>query len=635
MAQNATKPLRDLTRGLEHTLYHCSRSNTTDEHLEMPQEPRNTVEVAQRLRLLIRLDRSTTSSLKPMSSIDSTLSGMSGLNKYGAATNVLSLDSAVVDNKLSTTLSYVRPSETVNYDGTTTLSVCFAPIIPSVEERYLSNLVTIKQLHDLKSTYPLPEVAQGKWKRRWRNFRYGTMSAYMRLWTLAIAVNLIIIIAMVCKGNSNPDSFSYSSAVTATGANLLVAALMRQEHCVNLLFRLATSFPHSTPMVIRRQAAKVYSYGGVHSGCGIAAMLWYMVYSALVVAQFNGNQAEFIAMAATTAATLLCLLIIIGMAHPKIRIRYHDQWEMSHRFAGWTALGLVWAQTMVITIATARQTDQPIAAMLVSTPTFWFLIIITCCLIYPWLRMRRRKVEAEVLSSHAVRLWFGGKTKPSCMGTRLSKRPLMENHGFATIPNAKRDLESGLQNPEKAHTRSSSDSTSSSSSTSSLEKKHYQTLSRGKGYSVLISRAGDFTTSLIEKPPTHIWTRGAPTRGVLHIAHLFSPVIIVATGAGIGPCLSFLQVYPDYPTRVIWSARSPLQTYGQQVVDAVLRADEQAVIIDTQEVKKPDLPAISWAMAKREGAEAVVIISNPMSTRNVVFALESRGMPAFGAIFDS
>lgn len=87
--------------------------------------------------------------------------------------------------------------------------------------------------------------------------------------------------------------------------------------------------------------------------------------------------------------------------------------------------------------------------------------------------------------------------------------------------------------------------------------------------------------------------------------------------------------------RVIWSARTPLKTYGAEVVDAVLRADKHAVIIDTAQVKRPNLPAIGWALAKETEAEALVIISNPKVTRQVVFGLESRGLPAFGAIFDS
>lgn len=573
------------------------------------------------------------------SSIDSTLSGRSEPTKPRIPESIFSLDSTLFGSTPSLTLSSVKSTETVNYDGTR-MSVPRVPVDLSSEEKYEHNLASREQLDALVAAHPLPELAQDKWHAWWRNFRYGTMSAYMRLWTLVIATNLAVIVAMVCKVARYPGSVTYTQAATATGANLLVAALMRHEHCINLLFRLATALPPNTPLTIRRQAAKVYSYGGVHSGCGISALLWYIFYTGLAVAQFKGTQIESVALAVTTALTLLCLCIIIGMAHPQIRTRWHDQWEVSHRFAGWTAIGLVWAQTLVIAIATAHHAHLPIGTVLVKTPTFWFLIIITCCLIYPWLRLRKRPVEAEVLSSHAVRLWFGGKEMKSCVGARLSHKPLTENHGFATIPNAKpasTDLESGLKYPSKALTRSPGSSFESTTTNSQDTPPSPSPPARGKGYSILVSRAGDFTGNLIAHPPTHIYTRGAPTRGVLHVAHLFRPLVLVATGSGIGPCLSLLQVHPDLPLRVVWSARAPLQTYGREVVDAVLRADDRAVVVDTQRLGKPgvDLGAVSWAVAAEMGAEAVVIISNPVTTRKVVFALEARGMPAFGAIFDS
>lgn len=594
-----------------------------------------------------RLTPSTEGSQASSDSLDSSYSASTNFTKPSLPVSIPSLDSGF-DSTPSLPLSFVNSTETLNYRGTRPrMSVPVMPAGHPNAEDYARNMASRGKLESLTTAHPLPEQALGRWHERWRKLRYGTMSAYMRLWTLAILTNVAVIIAMVCKVTSQPGTFTYADSATATGANLLVSALMRHEHFVNLLFRLATAIPHGTPMAIRRQAAKVYNYGGLHSGCGISALLWYILYTLLATIQFKGSRTESVALAATTALALLCMCIIIGMAHPKIRARWHDQWEISHRFCGWTAIGLVWAQTLVIVLSEARHAHQPTSQVLVKTPTFWFLVIITCCLIYPWLRLRRRKVEAEVLSSHAVRLWFGGKTVPSCVGARLSHRPLTENHGFATIPNAKPttpdDVESSVTFPEKAHTNDTNDLSRSTSHSPNTGATASSIPNRGEGFSILVSRAGDFTSNLITNPPTHIYTRGAPTRGVLHIAHLFRPLIVVATGSGIGPCLSFLQVYPDYPMRVIWSARAPIRTYGREVVDAVLRADRRAVLIDTEVLKKdgeggppaPNLSAVSWALAKEVGAEAVVIISNPPTTRKVVFALETRGFPAFGAIFDS
>ena len=44
---------------------------------------------------------------------------------------------------------------------------------------------------------------------------------------------------------------------------------------------------------------------------------------------------------------------------------------------------------------------------------------------------------------------------------------------------------------------------------------------------------------------------------------------------------------------------------------------------------------MSYNMAKEKGAEAVIIISNEKITKKVVYGLETRGIAAYGAIWDS
>lgn len=363
------------------------------------------------------------------------------------------------------------------------------------------------------------------------------------------------------------------------------------------MFSIACCLQQRAPLFIRRRAAKVYSYGAIHSGCGISALLWYVFYTVLVGTQFQGTPGEEVAMAVTTSLTQILLALMVCGAHPKIRRRWHNQWELSHRYGGWMTVALFWAQILVLVIARAKQDTSSVGRTLVVTPAFWFLVIVALVLIYPWLRLRRRKVRSEKLSDHAVRLHFEDRTLPTCKGYRLSHSPLLENHGFATIPNAADDAE--------------------------------------KGYSIVVSNAGDWTKALINNPPDRIWTRGAPTTGVMRIASLFKPIIVVATGSGIGPCLSYLQVHPQHPMQIIWSARSPQLTYGEDIMRAVVKADRRAIIVDTKQTGHPDLPALTYAMWEARNAEAVVVISNPVVTRKVVYEMEARGVPAFGAIFDS
>jgi hypothetical protein len=91
------------------------------------------------------------------------------------------------------------------------------------------------------------------------------------------------------------------------------------------------------------------------------------------------------------------------------------------------------------------------------------------------------------------------KVMQPCRVIAISHSPLKETHKFATIPEP-----GGVP-----------------------------------GYSMVISRADDWTAKIINDPPKEIWVKGAPAWGVLRIATMFDPVVIVATGSDIGPCLVF------------------------------------------------------------------------------------------------
>lgn len=346
--------------------------------------------------------------------------------------------------------------------------------------------------------------------------------------------------------------------------------------------------------------AKIYSYGGLHSGCGVASLIWYLGFAGLVSRHLAVEPIINTGVAALTYIILSLLLCIAIFAHPHLRARLHDYFEATHRFAGWTAVALFWAQVVLTACLDQKVTGTTSGGSaghaLITTPAFWCLIIITLCIIYPWSRLRLRTLEAEPLSNHAIRLHFDYTTLDYCMGVRLSDNPLKETHAFASIPN--RD--------------------------------------GAKGFSVVISNAGDWTSKIIRNPPTKMYIRGAPTYGVLRVAVMFSPVVVVATGSGIGPCLSLFHGRPDIKARILWSTPNPLSTYGQGIVDSVLRADPHAVIIDTKKSgKRPDLVRLTYALWKAAAAEAVVVISNPKVTRKVVYGMETRGVPAYGPIFDS
>ena len=89
------------------------------------------------------------------------------------------------------------------------------------------------------------------------------------------------------------------------------------------------------------------------------------------------------------------------------------------------------------------------------------------------------------------------------------------------------------------------------------------------------------------------------------------------------------------PARLVWSTRSPRATYGDALVDEILAVQPDALIWDTNDQGRPDLVRLAHEAYRDFDAEAVICISNKKLTWQVVTGMESRGIPAYGAIWDS
>ncbi len=151
---------------------------------------------------------------------------------------------------------------------------------------------------------------------------------------------------------------------------------------------------------------------------------------------------------------------------------------------------------------------------------------------------------------------------------------------------------------------------------------------------MVISRAGDWTSAFIEDPPQQVWVRGIPTVGMAIVRRLFTKVVFVATGSGIGPTLPHL-LSSDAPSRLVWVTKDPRVTYGDALLDEITEAQSDAIIWNTDKRGKPDVLRLAYAAYLESEAEAVVCISNSKVTWQVVHGLERRGIPAFGPIWDS
>lgn len=355
--------------------------------------------------------------------------------------------------------------------------------------------------------------------------------------------------------------------------NFGLGILLRQHEVINLLFKLATSVPKTWPLSIRWAAGKVYHFGGVHVGSFFSGSIWF----ALFIFRCYSNAAGFTSVVILGIVHLFVLVIMMVVALPQIRTPHHDLFEKTVRFGAWLSTAMFWIQSLLL-----------------EDGNIFGLSFITFCLIKPWLHIRKVDVEQLRPSSHVTTSTFNyGVTPFAGSSTELSLNPLLEWHSFANIPAPDRP-----------------------------------------GFRLCISRAGDWTGSYIDKLPKKVWVRGIPTAGVGNIELCFKKVIWVATGSGIGPCLPHL-LDKKVPSRLVWSTRSPRATYGDQLVSEILKAQPNALIWDTTKEGKPDLLGLAYHAYKEFGAEAIIVISNKKVTFHLNYDLESRGIPAFGAIWDS
>ncbi|MES0811502.1 hypothetical protein ABLO27_18595 [Roseibium sp. SCPC15] len=423
----------------------------------------------------------------------------------------------------------------------------------------------------------------------WRRVtRHPALMEYRRLFALVAAVNLTVLAFGIRDGLwFESGTFRLDRIADMALINLSLGILIRQQRVINALFWLATRIPVSWPLWIRWGAGKVFHFGGLHYGGTIAGTLWFgFLLFAMAADRVNGTPQVSGLTLALSGMMIALMTLMILTALSRFRAKFHNAFEKIHRFAGWTVLALFWAQTVSI--------SNDMGVNLASTPAFWMLCLITLSIASPWLTLKQVDVEIVKPSNHVALAKFDyGDTPFAGSSNAISHTPFGEYHAFANIPA-----------PGET------------------------------GYRLAISRAGDWTGAFIDNPPKKVWVKGITTSGVARIEVLFRKVVYVGTGSGIGPILPHL-LKGEVPNRLIWSTRSPRKTYGDALVDEIEANTEKPLIWDTDSRGKPDLSALALQAVKESGAEAVIVISNQKLTRKVVHDMETLGIPAYGAIWDS
>jgi hypothetical protein len=298
-----------------------------------------------------------------------------------------------------------------------------------------------------------------------------------------------------------------------------------------------------------------------------------------------------------SSAILALLALSCLAAFPLVRHLHHNVFERTHRFAGWTALALLWVFVVLSAgyDSTTRSYSGLTVASLAKTQELWLTAVITFLTILPWFTVRRVPVTVTAPSTHASIITFQGGVKAGLLG-RISRSPLSEWHAFGII--------------------SDDDET----------------------HSMLAGAVGDFTRGLVSDPPSHLWVRKVHFAGLPYLISMYQRVTMVATGSGICVFLSFVMQPSSAEVSLVWVAKGIDANYGDEMRAMVANSKILAgrvIVHDTATMGRPNVSELAVGAARRWNAEVVVVTSNPEGSRDVVSGCKKAGIRAFGPIWDS
>ena len=162
----------------------------------------------------------------------------------------------------------------------------------------------------------------------------GLFTVYKRLLLVCLALNITTLVFAA----TGYFPYAKCNAALFSIGNILVLSLYRSEAFLLVVKLLGKPW---VPLPLKTATTScLQSHGGVHSGCGISSIAW-LVYALVLTIKDRDNTLVEIIVVASTILSLLCMTSL--GAFPLVRHLHHNVFERTHRFAGWTALVLLWA----------------------------------------------------------------------------------------------------------------------------------------------------------------------------------------------------------------------------------------------------------------------------------------------------
>lgn len=418
-------------------------------------------------------------------------------------------------------------------------------------------------------------------------------------WLLISLFNLVLL-------NIFYQTIYLSDTTTAifSVSNILIAVLVRNELILHLLYRLAVWTSVKIGYGKYYFNSSVHHIGGVHASCATWGLLW------VIVDQWQqlGNPNNFISMTssqdpisiAISSILLTLLVIIVITALPSVRDKFHDTFEISHRYLGWSSLIILVLYQIRFQFIVALNQAYPLETLL-TNPVLLMVALMVFSVFLPWMSVQCfDNFGMHCPSQGVLVVTFPGRADVGSFA-RISLDGV-EWHSFS-VARTSFNQETGKS---KIH--------------------------------LIIGAVGDWTKNIIRQVekgnlPKRLWVRRVKPPGFMFSINAYSRVVVIATGAGIAPVIPHV-IANGHKLRIVWIGNNHQETYGKELW-SLLDSHPHCNIFDTGIHGRPDVEQLAIQTVRDYEAQAVFCVSNKAVTKKVVDSCLGEGIPAYGATWDS
>ncbi|KAJ7662772.1 hypothetical protein DFH06DRAFT_987216 [Mycena polygramma] len=412
-------------------------------------------------------------------------------------------------------------------------------------------------------------------------------NTYRKFFTLIVTLNMVALVLAAIGIWEYPRRYTGAFVL----GNLQCAILVRNEFFGRFLYLLVnTLFAKWPPLWLRLGLTSALQHlGGVHTGCSVAGAAWLVFRIVFMFVNYPHFPASIITAGFVTTAAIF---VSILCALPWVRDHHHNVFEGYHRLVGWLGLVATWVFVVLgDSYDHVTHTWNPNGKYIIHQQDFWFAFAMSICVIVPWLTVRKVPVDIEIPSSKVAVLRFERGMQQGLLG-RISLGPVMEYHAFGTISKGRNSNE------------------------------HY----------LICGVQGDFTKSLVENPPTHLWTRQLKFAGVSNTTKMYKRGIRVCTGTGLGAALSSCLQSPDW--YLIWIGSDQAKTFGPTISGLIhsMPASQYTLWDSKERGGRPDIMKLLKETYESWNAEVIFITSNLGGNTEMMEGCKKAGIPAFGTL---